>query len=41
VERYYLNLVLYSNTLVSPSMVIENFAGIVLWAGIFILLGSV
>jgi hypothetical protein len=27
VERYYVNLVLSSNTLLSPSMVIESFSG--------------
>ena len=40
-ERYCVNLLLSWNTLVSPSMVIESFLGIVAWAGICVLLGSV
>ena len=40
-EIYCVNLILSWNTLVSPSIVIENFAGIVAWAGIGFLLGSV
>ena len=40
VERYCVNLVLPWNSLISPSMVIESFAGIVAWVGICVLLGS-
>jgi hypothetical protein len=32
VERYCVNMVLSWNTLVSPSMVIETFAGYIAWA---------
>jgi hypothetical protein len=40
-ESYCVNLVLSWNALVSPSMVIESFAGIVAWAGICVFLGSI
>jgi hypothetical protein len=40
-ERYSLNLVLSWNILVSPSMIVESFACILVWAVICGLLGSV
>jgi hypothetical protein len=40
-EKYCVNLVLSSNTLVSTSMVIEYLLGIVAWHGICVLLESV
>jgi hypothetical protein len=36
-----LNLGLSWNTLVSPSLLIKSFAGLVAWAGVCVLLGSV
>jgi hypothetical protein len=41
VERYCVNLVLSWSNLVFPFLIIENLLGIVAWAGICVLLGSI